>query len=257
MTSILPFPLLFVLVPLVAIVAGVYALVGLGGGTGYLAIMTLVGVPAAMITSTALLLNIVVTGVALLRFGFAGRLQPRLLLPFLAPAIPAAFLGGLVRADPRIFLGVLAVALAGASIVMFASAGRTAEIIQYPGRAVMYAVALPSGLVIGFLSGFLGIGGGVFLGPLVLFVAWAGPKSATAMNSAFALVLSAVALAARGLQGDIQLAIALPLALAAVVGGLVGASLSEKKLSATSIQRVFAVIVLVAAIKAAYDALLH
>jgi len=257
MTPILPFPLLILLVPLVAIVAGVYALVGLGGGTGYLAIMTLVGVPPATITSTALLLNIVVTGVALLRFGFAGRLQPRLLLPFLAPAIPAAFLGGLVRADPRMFLGILAVALAGASIIMFASAGKTAEIIDRPAPAMMYAVALPSGLVIGFLSGFLGIGGGVFLGPLVLFLAWAGPKSVTAMNSAFVLVLSAVALAAHGLQGDIQLAIALPLALAAVVGGLIGASLSETKLSATSIQRVFAAIVLIAAIKAAYDALVH
>jgi uncharacterized protein len=257
MTPILPFAPLVLLVPLVAIVAGVYALVGLGGGTGYLAIMTLVGVPAATITSTALLLNIVVTGVALLRFGFAGRLQPRLLLPFLAPAIPAAFLGGLVKADPRMFLGVMAVALAAASIVMFTSAGRTVEVVDRPAPALMYAIAVPSGLVIGFLSGFLGIGGGVFLGPLVLFLGWAGPKSVTAMNSAFVLVLSSVALTAHGLQGDIQPTLALPLALAAVVGGVVGASFSEKKLSPRSIQRVLAVVVLIAAIKGAHDALVH
>ena len=67
-------------------------IVGLGGGTGYLAIMTLVGISAATMTPTALLLNLVVTGTALLRFGLAGRLKWRLFLPFLLPAMPAAFL---------------------------------------------------------------------------------------------------------------------------------------------------------------------
>jgi uncharacterized protein len=84
---------LLVLIPLVFLVAGAYASVGLEGGTGYLAVMTLVGVSATTMTPTALLLNLVVTGAALLRFGLAGRLQWRLFLPFLLPAMPAAFLG--------------------------------------------------------------------------------------------------------------------------------------------------------------------
>ena len=80
---------LLLLAPLFALVAVLYASVGLGGGTGYLALMSLFGVPQKIMPSTALILNIVVTGAAMLRFGLAGRLQWRILLPFLLPAIPA------------------------------------------------------------------------------------------------------------------------------------------------------------------------
>ncbi len=95
-------------------------------------------------------------------------------------------------------------------------------------------------------SGFLRIGGGVVLGR-------AGPKHVAAMNSALILVLSAFALAARGVKGGVDSRVVLPLALAALLGGLGGATLAEKKLSARLLQRVFAVIVLIAALKAAYD----
>jgi len=74
----------------VAVVAGAYATVGLGGGSGYVAIMVLFGLPAAQVASTALVLNVVVTGAALLRYGSAGRLRMACLLPFLIPALPAA-----------------------------------------------------------------------------------------------------------------------------------------------------------------------
>ena len=246
--------LLFVLIPLIAVVAGAYASVGLGGGTGYIAVMTLLSVPASAIASTALLLNILVTGAALLRFGLAGRIQWRILLPFLIPAIPAAFLGALVHVDTRIFLFVLAAALAVASIGMFRSASRAEEAEREPERPQLWMVAIPSGFLIGFLSGLVGIGGGVFLGPLLLLLGWRGPKSVAAMNSVLVLILSAVALAAHGIKGDVQLTIVLPLAVAALVGGFAGASLAEHRLSASSLQRVFAVIVLVAAIKALFDA---
>lgn len=247
--------LLLVLVPLVFLVAGAYASVGLGGGTGYLAVMTLVGLPAAGMTPTALLLNLVVTGAALLRFGLAGRLHWRLFLPFLLPAIPAAFLGGMVTADRRIFLAVLALTLALAALTMLRYAPRAREQGQPPGRARLLLVALPAGAAIGFLSGFLGIGGGVFLGPLILFLGWAGHRETAAMNSALILVISAVALAAHGLKGGVSLMLVAPLALAALLGGLAGATFAEKKLSARAFQRIFALIILVAAIKAGCDAL--
>ncbi len=247
--------LLLVLIPLVFVVAAAYASVGLGGGTGYLAIMTLVGISATVMTPTALLLNLVVTGVALMRFGLAGRLKWRLFLPFLLPAMPAAFLGGFVTADRKIFLGILAAALAIAAIAMFRNAQNVQEQEYEPDRLHLLLVGIPTGLVIGVLSGFLGIGGGVFLGPIILFLGWAGPKEVAAMNSALILILSAIALAAHGIKSGIELGVILPLAVAAVLGGLGGATLAEKKLSANVLQRVFAVIVLIAAIKAAYDAL--
>jgi hypothetical protein len=245
--------LVALLAPLILVVAGAYASVGLGGGTGYLAIMALAGVAPAVMAPTALLLNILVTGVALLRFGVAGHLRWRLLLPFLVPAVPAAFAGGLVRADPRVFLGVLAGALALAALAMLRSAPGADEREDLPPRARLYGVAVPAGLVIGLISGFLGVGGGVFLGPLVLLLGWAGPKQVAAMNSCLILVVSAVALAAHGLRGGLELQVVLPLGVAAVVGGLLGATLTEK-VSAPQLQRIFAVLVVLAALKAGWDA---
>jgi uncharacterized membrane protein YfcA len=236
------------------VVAGVYASVGLGGGTGYLAIMSLFGMSAATMPSTVLLLNIVVTGAALLRFGLAGRLNWRLLLPFLLPAMPAAFLGGFITADRKMFFVILAATLAIAAIAMFRKAPNAQEQEKYPGRLRLFLIGIPAGLVIGFLSGFLGIGGGVFLGPLILFLGLAGPKQMAAMNSVLILVLSGIALAAHGIKGGIELRVVLPLAAAALIGGLGGATLAEKKISAPMLQRVFAVIILIAAIKATYDA---
>jgi uncharacterized membrane protein YfcA len=95
----------------------------------------------------------------------------------------------------------------------------------------------------------------VFLGPLILLLGWAGPKEVAAMNSAFVLTLSAIALTAHGLRGSIQLGLVLPLAAGALVGGLAGSTLAEKKLSSRTLQRLFAVIVFVAALKAAHGAL--
>ena len=243
------------LVPVVMMVAGAYASVGLGGGTGYLAIMALCGMSAVTMTPTVLVLNIVVTGAALLRFGLAGRLKWRGLLPFLLPAMPAAFLGGFITADRKIFFALLAAALTIAAIAMFRNAPNTQEQGKDPGRLRLYALGIPAGIIIGFLSGFLGIGGGVFLGPLVLLLGFAGPKQMAAMNSVLILVLSSIALAAHGIHGGIELKIVLPLAAAALIGGLCGASLAEKKIPACILQRVFAVIILIAAIKATFDAI--
>jgi len=244
---------LILLIPLCALVAAAYAAVGLGGGTGYLALMTLFGIATEAMPSTALMLNIVVTGAALLRFGIAGRLRPRLLLPFLVAAVPAAFAGGFVSAPRRFFLAMLALGLVAAAIAMLRSV-KMAAAPTPPPTSRLWAVALPAGLLIGFASGFLGIGGGVFLGPLVLLLGWAGPREVAAMSSATVLTLSIAGLAAHGLRGSVDLQIAGPLAVAVLLGGLAGAHLAETRLSATGIKRLFAIIVLIAALRAAIAA---
>ncbi len=244
---------LLLLLPLCALVAAAYAAVGLGGGTGYLALMTLFGVESAAMPSTALALNVVVTGAAFLRFGVAGRMRWRLWLPFMASAVPAAFLGGLVDAPRDLFLGVLAVGLGAAGVAMLRTAA-AASVPAPPSTAVLWSVALPAGAVIGLASGFLGIGGGVFLGPLVLLLGWTGARETAAMSSATVLTLSMAGLAAHGVRGAIDLAIAAPLAAAVLAGGLAGAHFAESRLSAVTIKRVFAVIVLVAALRAGMSA---
>jgi len=244
---------MWLLVPLCALVAAAYAAVGLGGGTGYLAVMTLFGIDTEAMPSTALILNIIVTGAALLRFGIAGRLRPGLLAPFLIVAIPAAFVGGLINAPKRVFLAVLAVGLMAAAAAMLKTAASPEEAIS-PSRARLWAVAIPSGVAIGLASGFLGIGGGVFLGPLILLLGWAGAREVAAINSATVLILSIAGLAAHGVRGSVDLQIAVPLGIAVLIGGVAGAHIAETKLSAATIKRLFAVIVLVAALRAAISA---
>jgi len=244
---------MLLLAPLCALVAAAYAAVGLGGGTGYLALMTLFGIDTEAMPSTALALNIVVTGAALLRFGVAGRLRFGLLLPFLITAIPAAFAGGLITAPRRLFLAVLAVGLAAAAAAMLKSAAHTEAPVP-PTRVRLWAVAIPSGIAIGLASGFLGIGGGIFLGPLILLLGWAGPREVAAMSSATVLILSIAGLAAHGLRGSVDLHIAAPLAVAVLIGGLAGAHLAETRLSGTALKRLFAIIVLIAAARAAFSA---
>jgi hypothetical protein len=241
------------LLPLCALVAAAYAAVGLGGGTGYLALMTLFGIEATAMPSTALALNIVVTGAAFVRFGVAGRMRWRLWLPFMASAIPAAFLGGLIVAPRELFLGVLAVGLGAAGVAMLRSAAAP-NVSSPPSTTHLWSVALPAGALIGLASGFLGIGGGVFLGPLVLLLGWTGPRETAALSSATVLTLSAAGLAAHGMRGSIDLAIAAPLAAAVLAGGLVGAHIAESRLSAAAMKRLFAVIVLVAAVRAGISA---
>lgn len=244
---------LAILAPLCLAVATAYSMVGLGGGTGYLAIMTLAGVPSDRMASTALLLNLLVTGAALLRYGLAGRLRMRVFLPFLVAAVPAAFMGGLLTVQARLFDAVLCAALVVVAGAMFLSA-RRGEQVSEPPRKTLWSTGIGVGGLIGFLSGFLGVGGGVFLGPVVLFLQWAGAREVAAMNSLFILVVSAVGLAAHGMKGSLSPGFVAPLVAAVLVGGLLGSHLGETRLKASTLKRVFAVIILVAGVKAGLSA---
>jgi hypothetical protein len=251
----IPLWLVLALSPLFLALATAYSAVGLGGGTGYVAIMVLAGLPSQSIPSTALLLNLGVAGTSLLRFGLAGRVKAGLLAPFLVPAIPAALVGGLCRVPHRVFFGVLAIALLVAAAATFRSARQPDQEPRQPGLGRRLAVGLPCGAVIGFISGLVGIGGGVFAGPLLLSLRWAGPKEVAAMNALLVFVLSAVGLLGHGLQGALSTSLVVPFVVATLAGGLLGAHISERKLSPATLQKLFAVIILVAGLKAVGDAL--
>ncbi len=241
------------LAPLFAVVALAYATVGLGGGTGYLALMTLFGVSHETMPSTSLTLNIVVTGAAMLRFGLAGRLRWPLLLPFLIPAIPAAYIGGSLEVPRTTFLAFLAVGLAAAALAMLRSAALDDDEVRPPSRLALWAAAIPAGTAFGLASGMLGIGGGIFLGPFVLLLHWADPRETAAMTSTYILTLSLAGLAAHGVRGAIDLTLIFPLGCAVLVGGLVGSHLAETRLEPATLKRIFAVIIFLAAAKAALE----
>jgi uncharacterized membrane protein YfcA len=243
------------LLPLAALVAGAYAAVGLGGGTGQLALMTLFGVPHEVMPSTALTLNIVVTAAALLRFGIAGRFRWDLAAAFLLPAIPAAFVGGMLSVPRQAFMSLLAVGLTFAAVAMLRSAARDDDETRRPGLLVLSTVGPLVGATIGVCSGMLGIGGGVFLGPVLLLLRWATPRETAAMTAATVLILSIAGLAAHGLRGAVDLGFIAPFAGAVLVGGLAGAHLSATRFTPATFKRVFAVVIAIAAAKSAADAI--
>lgn len=242
--------LLLILAFLFLLVAGAYSSVGLGGGSGYLAIMTLFGISSVVMPSTALTLNLVVTGAALMRYGLAGRLRPSLFLPFLLPALPCAFLGGMIEVPRNLFFAILAITLLIVSYLTFRSSRGPEPRLVQSSAIQRWLAGLTAGSVIGLLSGALGIGGGVFLGPLVLLLRWAGPRETAAMTAAFIFFISASGLAGHGLRGVIDLRFVLPLAVAVLIGGMIGSHFGATKLSPRAMRRILAIILLVAAVKA-------
>lgn len=246
--------LLLLLAPIFFVIAAVYGSVGLGGATGYLAVMTLCGISSTVMPSTALALNIVVTGSVMLRYGSAGRLKPGLLLPFILPAVPCAFVGGMLNLPEGLFFGILSAVLAVAAIITFLSANRPEPTVVRSAMWRRWVVGLLAGAAMGLASGALGIGGGVFLGPLVLLLRWAGPKEVAALTSAFIFTISASALVAHGLRGAVDPPLLASLAVAVLIGGILGAHLGETRLSPRVLRSILAVILLVAAIKAGISA---
>lgn len=200
-----------------AIVATLYAAVGHGGASGYLAVMALTGFDPVVMKPTALCLNVAVSLVGTIAFARAGHFRWRLFGPFALASVPLAFVGGMVHPDGTWFRLVVALTLAFAAVRLLLPTSHV-EAERVPP---VWAVAV-LGSLIGFVSGLIGVGGGIFLTPLLLFFRWASPKEAAAASAPFILVNSIAGLL--GNPGSVAyLPGAFPLWLAAaIVGGFVG-----------------------------------
>ncbi|MBI4343295.1 MAG: sulfite exporter TauE/SafE family protein [Candidatus Omnitrophica bacterium] len=240
--------LLWWLVPSFFVVSLLYASIGHGGASGYLALLSFS--PAALapdqMATTALTLNLIVAGMGWLAFARAGHFVGRLAWPFLAASVPAAFVGGLMPVSVRLYQVLLAIALGVAAIRLAVTLrGRDEDRAVKPNLAL----ALPVGGGIGWLSGVVGVGGGVFLGPLLLLLRWATPKQTAAASAAFILVNSAAGLGGRAVRSGLEYGSFAPLLAAALIGGLFGAHLGANHFSGRTIKRALAVVLLVAAAK--------
>lgn len=232
---------------LIGVSAVLYSSVGHGGGSGYLAVMALFSLSAEVMRPTALVLNIAVASIGLVAFYRRGAFSWRVLWPFAVTAVPMAFVGGLLHVP-----GVVYKPLLGA--VLIYSAGYLfwpkAEPADDPGLRPPVAPALLIGAFIGLLSGITGIGGGIFLSPLLLFRRWADTRTTAGVSAGFILLNSV-----SGLAGQLQLLEALPFdAIAvwvplAVVGGFLGSRYGSRHLRNRTIQRLLGVVLLVAAAK--------
>lgn len=236
------------LVPGCFVVALLYASVGHGGASGYLALLSLVptALKPAQMATTALTLNVLVAAIALATFARAGHVVGRLTWPFIVASIPAALWGGLMTVSVRLYEVLLAVALGVAAFRLTMERDRSEERSVVPPRLV---IALPVGAGIGWLSGVVGVGGGVFLSPLLLLLGWATTRQAAGAAALFILVNSVAALVGRAVRQGLVYGHAWPLLIAALLGGLIGARLGANHFSGRALKRLLAVVLATASIR--------
>jgi len=230
---------------ILAIVAFLYASVGHGGASGYLALMALFSFAPETMKPTALLLNIFVSGIAFYHYHKAGHFNKKLFLSFAIASIPFAFLGGLIDVDAYIYKKVLAVLLIFAILKMLNVFGKESTII----KSVKIWQGLIVGGLIGFFSGLVGIGGGIILTPIILLLHWGKIKEAAAVSSLFIWVNSASGLAGQ-LSSDVTISSqSFILVAVAFVGGFFGGYYGSNKFNNKLLRYMLAFVLVIASIK--------
>jgi hypothetical protein len=225
--------------------AMLYSSVGHAGASAYLALMALFGVPAAEMRPTALVLNIIVASFASVRFARAGLFRWRTLWPFLLGALPFAFLGGSINLPGEYYRPLVGAVLLLSAIRLLWNPDLKA-VTQW--RDPPIPIGMLCGAGIGLLAGLTGTGGGIFLSPLLMFMAWSAPKPASGVAAVFILCNSTAGLLGNLTQLD-ALPASLPLyALAVASGGLVGTTFGIR-LAAPVLLRTLGVVLLVASAK--------
>lgn len=233
------------LIAAIAAAAALYSSVGHGGASAYIALMAIFGLAPEDVRPAALVLNITVAGIGAWRFLRAGRFDWRMFWPFAISAVPAAFLAGRVVVPEHIYRPLLAMALAAAALRYLIWPQSDALKLSTPPSSL---IVMPIGATLGALSGLTGIGGGVYLSPLLVFTGWADPQRATGIVACFIVVNSIAGLAGRALSLA-TLPSHLPWFLAAAAAGaMVGAIWSIAKLSKAGILRTLGVVLGVAAL---------
>jgi len=230
---------------LLFVVALLYASVGHGGASGYLALMAIYGFAPEVMKPTALILNLFVSLTSFILFYRGGHFKWKLFLPFALASIPFSFLGGTIALDAHIYKKVLGVLLLFPVLRFFI----------YPNTADKdlkdsnWPISLLVGAIIGFLSGLIGIGGGILLSPVLLLLSWTNQKQTAAISALFIFVNSVAGLAGQWSHGiKLELAM-LSFVAIAFFGGMAGAWLGSLKFNQQILKYTLAVVLLLASVK--------
>lgn len=237
-----------ILAAAIFLVAALYATVGHAGASGYLACLAIAGVAPATMKPTALFLNIVVATIASWKYVRAGFFSWRALWPFMLTSVPMSFVGGAVQLPGSLYRKLVGLVLIYAAVrLLMTASGSDARAVRQPP----VALSLLIGAVLGFISGLTGVGGGIFLSPILLLAGWSETRAASGIAAVFILMNSLSGLA--GLASEPS-HFALPIdvlwwAPCAAAGGWFGAHYGSSKLPGPAIRRFLAGVVGLAAVK--------
>lgn len=241
-TDLLDLPLLLFLLPIVAFL---YASVGHGGASGYLALMSAFSFPMTFMKPTALVLNILVSAVSFYFYYRENNFKWNLFYPFALSSIPFSFLGGYLKIDAFYYKIILATVLVFAVLRLLGFFGKEKNEM----KAINLPLALTFGALIGFLSGLLGIGGGIILSPVLLLFGWATMKQTAAVSALFILVNSISGLFGFVSQGGTLPASSSVLIGVVFIGGLFGAYYGSAKFNSKTLRYVLSVVIGIAILK--------
>lgn len=230
---------------LLFVVAFLYASVGHGGASGYLALMAIFAVSPTVMKPTALLLNLFVSSTSFIQFHRGGHFKWRIFWPFSLASIPLSFVGGMMTVDSAIYKKILGILLL-VPVIRFIFFKNTSLKDLRPSNIPL---SLLAGGIIGLLSGMIGIGGGIILSPILLLLKWTDQKQTAAISASFIFVNSVAGLGGQLIMGFEFNSYMLAYVSIAFAGGICGAYFGALKFGQDILKNILAVVLAVAAYK--------
>lgn len=232
------------LVVLFFFVALLYSSVGLGGGSSYTALMAIFGVHYELIPTTSLLLNMIVTGIGSVNYWRGKHLRIKLILLFLLTSIPMSYLGGIIPLSKEMFYILLLITLLFVVARIYIWNNLRFHISLSPMGRTIFILLL--GGALGFVAGAVGIGGGIYLVPLIIIFGLGSEKEAAGTGALFIFVNSLTGTIARYQRGAYDFEFILPLIAAVLAGGLIGSHFGALKFRPVTIQKTLGFVVIIA-----------
>jgi uncharacterized protein len=245
-------PSWIILLAAVFTVAFFYSSVGHGGATGYLAALALLNIAPASAKVAVLIANVFVASIAWWRFWKAGYSAGKILLLFAVASVPCAWFGSKIHISPHTYKLVLGGVLTAAGLILFFRARWQTDAV--PVQKFFWPFGLLAGAVLGFLAGLTGIGGGVFLSPVLYLFRWVKPKTTGGIAAGFIVLNSIAGLAGAGWDKITHAGPLLWLTLPAVIGALLGTHCGARRWSSVTFSRVLAGVLVFAGGKLLYEA---
>ena len=242
MDMIIPSP--YFLAVLFLLVAFTYSSVGLGGGTSYTALMAIFGMNTLAIPMISLSLNLVVTSIVSFNFIRNKHGKIKLIMPFLISSMPMAYLGGALKLPKEIFYWVLLLSLVFVAVRIYFWQNTTIKLNI--GQKEKIIISLLAGSVLGLVAGIVGIGGGIYLVPLIIILGLGTEKEAAACGAIFIWLNSFSGLLSRFQYNSIDLTNYIPLIIAVLAGGSLGSFMGSSKFSPKLMEKILGAVIIVA-----------